>query len=104
MPSTAKRVPGTLPRMKPAVKPAPEGKKNGWVGRPIVRKEESRLVRGCGKFIDDFKLPGMLHMRLVRSPYAHARVTNVDVSEAERHPGVICALAGGEVAKLTTPF
>jgi 2-furoyl-CoA dehydrogenase large subunit len=102
--SAAKPVPETLPHQEPAVEPAHGAKKTGSVGRPIVRKEESRLVRGCGKFIDDFKLPAMLYMQLVRSPYAHARITKVDVSEAEEHPGVICTLTGGEVAKLTTPF
>ena len=78
--------------------------KEGWVGRPIQRKEEQRLVRGRGKFVDDFKLPGMVHMCLVRSPFAHARITRVDTSEAENHPGVICTLTGAEVAKLTTPY
>src|SRR6266404_1762937 len=98
------RVPDVLPHQEPAVEPALGPARERWVGRPIVRKEESRLVRGFGKFIDDFKLPGMLYMRLVRSPYAHARITNVDVAAAEQHPGVICTLTGAEVAKLTTPF
>src|SRR5437588_5819784 len=84
------RVPETLPHQEPAVEPTHGPKRDGWVGRPMVRKEESRLVRGCGKFIDDFKLPGMLYMRLVRSPYAHARITRVDVSAADEHPGVVC--------------
>src|SRR3954447_11853753 len=80
----AARTPEVLPHQEPAVEPAHGRKAEGWVGRPIVRKEESRLVRGCGKFVDDFKLPGMLHMRLLRSPYAHARITGVDVSAAEK--------------------
>src|SRR5512146_3095933 len=79
------RMPDTLPHQEPAVEKPHGAKKDGWVGRPIVRKEEARLVRGCGKFIDDFKLPGMVHLRLVRSPYAHARIKSVDVSAADKH-------------------
>jgi 2-furoyl-CoA dehydrogenase large subunit len=75
-----------------------------WTGQPLRRKEEDRLVRGHGKFIDDYKLEGMLFMRLVRSPYAHARINSVDVSAAESHPRVVCTLTGAEVAKLTQPF
>ena len=75
-----------------------------WVGRPLTRKEEPRLVRGQGKFIDDFKLPGMVYMKLVRSPYGHARVAKVNVDAAEAHPGVLCTLTGAEVAKLVQPF
>ncbi len=75
-----------------------------WVGRPLTRKEEPRLVRGQGKFIDDFKLPGMVYIKLVRSPYGHARVAKVNVDAAEAHPGVLCTLTGAEVAKLVQPF
>ncbi len=103
--STApRREPELLPHQEPAVEKPARAPRNGWVGRPIERKEEQRHVRGRGKFIDDFKLPGMVHMCLVRSPYAHARITRVDVSEAEQHPGVICTLTGAEIAKLTTPY
>src|SRR5512146_1919656 len=77
------RVPEVLPHQEPAVEKPHGAKKDGWVGRPIVRKEEARLVR---------------------SPYAHARIKSVDVSAADAHPGVICTLTGAEVAKLTTPY
>jgi 2-furoyl-CoA dehydrogenase large subunit len=75
-----------------------------WVGQPLQRKEEGRLLRGRGKFIDDTRAAGMLYLRLVRSPYAHARITKVDVSQAEAFPGVVCTLTGEEVAKLCPPF
>ncbi len=84
---------------KTAVAPATR-----WVGQPIVRKEEQRLVRGRGKFIDDLKLPGMLFMRLVRSPFAHARIVSVDTSVAEVAPGVITTLTGEEIARHCQPF
>lgn len=75
-----------------------------WVGQSLPRKEEGRLIRGKGKFVDDYKLPGMLYLRLVRSSYGHARIRKVDVVEAERVPGVVCALTGAEVAQLVKPF
>ncbi len=75
-----------------------------WVGQPIRRKEEDRLVRGRGIFVDDTKLLGMLHMAVVRSPYAHATIQRVDVSKAAAVPGVACTMTGAEVAKLVQPF
>ena len=61
-----------------------------WVGQSIKRKEDARLVRGKGKFVDDIKLLDMLYLVFVRSPYAHANILAVDVSEAEKVPGVVC--------------
>jgi len=79
--------------------------KEHWVGKPLKRKEEARLVRGRGKFIDDLKPERCLHMRLARSPYAHARIDRVDVSAAAALPGVICTLTGEELgAGLCSPF
>ena len=75
-----------------------------WVGQSIKRKEDARLVRGKGKFVDDIKLLGMLHLVFVRSPYAHANILEVDVSEAEKLSGVVCTLTGQEVSKLIDPF
>ena len=75
-----------------------------WVGQSIKRKEDARLVRGNGKFVDDIKMLGMLHLVFVRSPYAHANITSVDVSEAEALPGVVCTLTGPEISKLVDPF
>ncbi len=75
-----------------------------WVGQSIKRKEDARLVRGKGKFVDDIKLLGMLHLVFVRSPYAHANILAVDVTEAEKVPGVVCTLTGEEVSKLIDPF
>src|SRR5690349_3045298 len=75
-----------------------------WVGKPLRRREEQRLVEGQGQFVDDIKMPGTLHMRLVRSPYGHARIVRVDTSRAEAHPGVVCTLSGAEVAAQTQSF
>ncbi len=70
----------------------------------LARKEDSRLIRGQGLFVDDYQPAGMLHMVVVRSPYAHARILNIDVSGAEALPGVICTLTGKEVKEQTNPF
>src|ERR1700737_2517583 len=75
-----------------------------WVGQPIRRKEEDRLVRGKGIFVDDQKLTGMLHIRFVRSSYGHAKITRVDVSKAAALPGVVCTLTGSEVKGMVKPF
>jgi CO/xanthine dehydrogenase Mo-binding subunit len=77
---------------------------SGYVGQSIRRKEDARLVRGKGKFVDDIKMLGMLHLVFVRSPCAHANITSVDVSEAEALPGVVCTLTGAEISKLIDPF
>ena len=75
-----------------------------WVGKTVHRKEDDRLVRGKGLFVDDYKMGGMLHMKLVTSPYAHAKIGSIDVSAAEAMPGVVCTLTGAEVAEQTQPF
>ena len=76
----------------------------GWVGKALPRKEDNRLLRGRGKFVDDIKLRDMLYLKFVRSPYAHAKVTNLDTSAAEAVSGVVCTLTGAEIAKQTNPF
>ena len=51
-----------------------------FVGQPVLRKEDApSLIRGRGSFVDNMSLAGMLHMAVVRSPFAHARVVKVDV-------------------------
>ncbi len=70
----------------------------------LARKEDKRLITGQGLFVDDYQPGGSLHMCLVRSPYAHARILDIDVSKAEALPGVICTITGKEVAELTQPF
>jgi len=78
--------------------------KKNWVGKALPRKEENRLLRGRGKFADDIKARGMLYLRFVRSPYAHARILNVDTSAADALPGVVCTLTGKEIEPITRPF
>ena len=74
------------------------------MGQSLPRKEDARLVRGKGRFVDDIKMLGMLHLAFVRSPFAHARITGVDVSDGEALPGVICTFTGEEISRLVDPF
>jgi len=64
----------------------------------MLRKEDPRLVRGAGTFTDDIKLKGMLHMEILRSPYAHATILSIDKSAAEAHPDVIAVVTGEDLA------
>jgi carbon-monoxide dehydrogenase large subunit len=69
-----------------------------YVGRPLKRFEDPKLVTGHGSFIDDITLPDMLHAAVLRSPYAHARIRSVDVSAAAALPGVVAVLTGADIA------
>ncbi|NMH96341.1 aerobic carbon-monoxide dehydrogenase large subunit [Pseudonocardia acidicola] len=64
----------------------------------MLRKEDARFVRGRGRYVDDLRLPGMLHGAILRSPYAHARITAVDTSAAESHPKVRAVITGETLA------
>ena len=59
---------------------------DGWIGRPLKRREDHRLLIGAGAFVDDMTPPGCLHVALLRSPHAHARIANLDVEVARRAP------------------
>ena len=67
-------------------------------GSGIKRREDPRLITGAGNFTDDLKLPGMTYAALVRSPYAHARIVKIDVSEARKAPGVVAVYTGADIA------
>src|SRR5207244_12357991 len=76
----------------------------GYAGTSIPRKEDRRLVQGEGLFADDVKRHGMGYVHFVRSPYAHARIVSVDVSQAEALGGVYATLTPDDVAAQTDPF
>ncbi|HTI15638.1 MAG TPA: xanthine dehydrogenase family protein molybdopterin-binding subunit [Dictyobacter sp.] len=58
------------------------------VGTPIKRREDPRLITGQATYVDDLKLTGMLYMAVLRSPYGHARILDINVDTALQHPGV----------------
>ena len=68
------------------------------LGQARLRKEDDRLITGQTNWTDNITLPGMLHIAYLRSPYAHARITSVDVSAALAAPGVIAAYSGADFA------
>ena len=57
----------------------------GGMGHSVKRKEDARFIRGKGKYTDDVVLPGMLHMDIVRSPYAYAKIKSINTHEGEAH-------------------
>ena len=59
------------------------------LGSPIKRREDPRLITGQATYVDDIKLHGMLHMSVLRSPYGHARINNINTEAARNHPGVV---------------
>ena len=68
------------------------------MGHSVPRKEDQRFLRGKGNYVDDISLPGMLHLELLRSPYAHARIVSIDATEAEALPGVVAVITGEALA------
>jgi len=66
----------------------------------LRRKEDPRFIRGIGKYVDDIKLPGMLHGAVLRSPLAHARIKSIDTSAAQQHPKVHAVITGKDLEGL----
>ena len=54
------------------------------IGKPILRREDARLLIGAGQYADDFSLPGQAHLYIVRSPHAHAEIVNTNVTAGDR--------------------
>lgn len=74
-----------------------------YVGMPMQRREDARLLTGGGEYVADMVMPGMLHVAFVRSSVAHGRILKVDLSNALALPGVRFALAGAELAQALPP-
>jgi carbon-monoxide dehydrogenase large subunit len=69
------------------------------MGHSMKRKEDPRFIRGKGRYVDDIQLPGMLYMDIVRSPYAHAKITAIHTEQALKVPGVLAVITGQDLAK-----
>src|SRR5690349_17737228 len=65
-----------------------------FIGQPIPRKEDARLLTGRGQFSDDFRFSGQTYAAIVRSPHAHARIVRIDASAAKKMPGVLGVFTG----------
>ncbi|NED96163.1 xanthine dehydrogenase family protein molybdopterin-binding subunit [Phytoactinopolyspora alkaliphila] len=77
-----------------------EDRSGAEVGRDRRRKEDSRLITGRTMWTENISLPGMLHLAILRSPMAHARITHIDVGPARELPGVVEAIAGRDIADI----
>jgi len=65
-----------------------------------LRKEDARLITGHTRWTENIALPGMVHLAILRSPYAHARITSVDTSPALSQPNVIAVFSGADIADI----
>ena len=71
----------------------------GGMGHSVKRKEDARFLHGKGNYVDDVKLPGMLHMVMVRSPYAYAKIKSIKKEKALAIPGVLAVITGEDLAQ-----
>lgn len=67
------------------------------VGARIKRREDPALIQGLGQYVDDVKLPQMLHVAILRSSHGHAKIKSLDTDAARRHPGVVAVFTGAEL-------
>jgi len=81
------------------------GAPGGWIGATPHRVEDETLLRGRGRFIDDLSpVPGAMHLALVRSPFAHARIRGIDTAAAAASPGTLAVLTGADLAAAGRPL
>ena len=67
-----------------------------FIGQPLPRTEDARLLTGRGQFSDDFCLSGQTYAAIVRSPHAHARIVRIDTTSAKNMPGVLGVFTGAD--------
>jgi carbon-monoxide dehydrogenase large subunit len=77
---------------------------NSLIGKSVERIDARGLVSGHGSYVDDIKLPRMLHAYFIRSPYAHARILSIDCEEVKSLPGVVAALKGSDFLDHVLPW
>lgn len=75
-----------------------------YVGQSVPRAGAKKLLEGRGTYLDDLRLPRLVHVVFLRSPHAHAIIKNLDLSQARKQPGVVAVFDGHEVAKFCTPW
>ena len=67
------------------------------VGKSVKRREDPRFLQGRGKYVANIQMPGMAHVAILRSPYAHAIINSVDISAAQAMDGVIAVYVGQDL-------
>ncbi len=73
------------------------------VGQRIKRKEDPKLITGNGTYLDDIKIPGLLHASILRSPHPHAKIVSIDKEQALAHPGVVAVYTGKDLEGKINP-
>jgi aerobic carbon-monoxide dehydrogenase large subunit len=76
----------------------------GYIGQPLPRREDARLLVGKGTFVDDLQIPGVAHAAMLRSPHAHARIRGIDASQARAVTGVLAVVTSEEIADIQKPW
>src|SRR5690349_2049875 len=82
--------------MDDTTRPDPTGFR--FIGKPLPRKEDERLLTGRGRFTDDFNVEGQAYAAMVRSPHPHARILGIDAATAQKIPGVLGVFTGADCA------
>ena len=77
---------------------------NSYIGRSVPRPNLARLTQGRAQYVSDITLPRMAHVAFVRSPHAHARISNIETTAAKQADGVSAVVTGAELAKVMTPW
>ena len=90
--------------MSTPLAPDPAASRPGLVGARVTRREDRRLLRGLGDFIDDRRLHGLCHVAFRRSDIAHGRLNRIDAEEARAMPGVIAVLTANDLAGIARPI
>src|SRR2546428_13717048 len=70
---------------------------SAMLGSPIKRREDPRLITGQATYVDDIKIPGMLHMAVLRSPYGHASIKSINTDAARQYPGVKAVYTAADI-------
>jgi carbon-monoxide dehydrogenase large subunit len=83
--------------MNDAAFPAGQPGASQWIGQPLRRLEDARLLTGQGRYTDDVRPEGAAHAAFTRSPHAHARIARIDLAAARAAPGVIAVYTGADV-------
>ena len=77
---------------------------HNYVGESVPRSGAKKLLEGRGTYLDDLRMPRLVHVVFFRSPHAHAIIKNLDLSQARKQAGVVAVFDGHEVAKFCTPW
>jgi aerobic carbon-monoxide dehydrogenase large subunit len=77
---------------------------NGYIGQPMPRREDGRLLVGRGTFVDDLEIPGVAHAAMVRSLHAHARIRRIDTQAARELPGVLAVVTAEDIQDIQRPW